>query len=49
MIMVNPLQIIAISITVVFVCLIILGIAVTLVSKVATRIQKQPQSKEEKT
>jgi Na+-transporting methylmalonyl-CoA/oxaloacetate decarboxylase gamma subunit len=47
--MVDPLQIIAISLTVVFVCLIILGIAVTLVSKAAMKLEKQPPSKEEKT
>ena len=46
--MVDPLQIIGISITVVFVCLIILGIAVTLVSKVVMRVEKKSSGKEEK-
>lgn len=46
---VDPLQIIAISITVVFVCLVILGVAVTLVSKAAMKFERKPPSKEEKT
>lgn len=45
--MVDPLQIIGISLTVVFICLIILGLAVTIVSKVVMKVEKS-SGKEEK-